>query len=234
MPLEWLIDRFSCCCVNAGSHGDTHFSSERFQCASSHPEAAFPPESGVPHFFKELAANGATTGFAQGLGTPREGSGYLDNSMNTARSTASAGSTMSPEEKEREKARLQRLVKDFAKEAVTGIAVSLVNPETARLYPHFFQMDRYLTVFSLKPKDGSTAASSVQDFNVKDLTSIYKGADVSLKAPSLSTIASLCVGLDTNRADRRLFFHFDEALERDKFYTCLKILRMSVDISKSA
>merc|ERR1719517_84536 len=115
----------------------------------------------------------------------------------TARSAASGGSSMSAEEKEREKARLQRLVKDFAKEAVTGIAVSLVNPETGRESPHFFQMDRYLTVFSLKPKDGSTAESSVQDFNVKDLTAIYKGPEVTLKAPFLGNVAALCVGLDT-------------------------------------
>merc|ERR1719486_1575635 len=150
----------------------------------------------------------------------------------SARSATSAGSSMSAEEKEREKARLQRLVKDFAKEAVTGIAVNLVNADSARKSPHFFQMDRYLTVFSLKPKDGSTAESSVQDFNIKDLTSIYKGAEVSMKAPSLGSVASSCVGLDTNRADRRLFFHFDDNYERDKFYTCLKILRMSVDISR--
>merc|ERR1719213_76903 len=120
----------------------------------------------------------------------------------SARSNASRSSSMSIEEKKREKARLQKLVKDFAKEAVTGIAVSLiVNTETARKSPYFFQMDRYLTVFSLKPKDGSTAESSVQDFNMKDITAIYKGADVAIKAPSLGVAASSCVGLDTNRAD---------------------------------
>merc|ERR1719517_47060 len=166
--------------------------------------------------------------------TPGGEAGAGTAGADTARSAASGGSSMSAEEKEREKARLQRLVKDFAKEAVTGIAVSLVSPETGRESPHFFQMDRYLTVFSLKPKDGSTAESSVQDFNVKDLTSIYKGNEVSMKAPSLGGIGLSCVGLDTNRADRRLFFHFDEMVERVKFYTCLKILRMSVDINRPA
>lgn len=92
------------------------------------------------------------------------------------------------------------------------------------------QPTRYLTVFSLKPKDGSTADSAVQDFNIRDLTKIYKGPEVLMSAPSLGAAAQQCIGLDTNRADRRLLFHFDEAIERDKFYTCLKILRMSVDI----
>lgn len=159
--------------------------------------------------------------------------GMVSERIHTARSDTSANSaSMTHEEKEKEKARLQRLVKDFAKEAVTGVAVSMVNPETARRSPHFFQMDRYLTVFSLKPKDGSLAEAAVQDFNVKDLTAIYKGVEVQVKAPSLGSSASTCVGLDTNRADRTLFFHFDDNYERDKFYTCLKILRMSVDISR--
>jgi len=187
-------------------------------------EAAYPMQSTQPNF---PAAGQETKMLKENMGGSPEGMG-----PNSARSTGSMGSTMSAEEKEREKARLQRLVKDFAKEAVTGIAVNLVNAETARKSPHFFQMDRYLTVFSLKPKDGSTAESSVQDFNVKDLTSIYKGAEVSMKAPSLGSVAASCVGLDTNRADRRLFFHFDDNYERDKFYTCLKILRMSVDINR--
>ncbi|CAJ1346129.1 unnamed protein product [Effrenium voratum] len=93
-------------------------------------------------------------------------------------------------------------------------------------------MDRYLTVLSLKPKDGSTADAAVQDYNVKDLTKIYKGPEVLMNSPGLGVLAQHCVAFDTNRADRRLIFVFDEAMERDKFYTCLKILRMSVDITQ--
>mmetsp|Transcript_94599 Transcript_94599/g.149604 ORF Transcript_94599/g.149604 Transcript_94599/m.149604 type:complete len:237 (-) Transcript_94599:112-822(-) len=234
--MERFLERFLCCCVNnpGGNAEQVGMTGELFGTTQ---EAAFPTQSSQPHFPqgqealqrqlqegrspKELAMDSYASGELQAHG-----------SVNSARSATSAGSSMSAEEKEREKARLQRLVKDFAKEAVTGIAVNLVNAETARKSPHFFQMDRYLTVFSLKPKDGSTAESSVQDFNVKDLTSIYKGMEVSMKAPSLGSVASSCVGLDTNRADRRLFFHFDDNYERDKFYTCLKILRMSVDINR--
>jgi len=149
----------------------------------------------------------------------------------TSGARGSGSSAVNPEVRELEKARLQRLVRGFAKDAVTGLAVVLVNPETARKLPFFFQMDRYLTVFSLKPKDGTLQESSVQDFNVKDVTEIYKGPDVAMKVPALGNIATFCVGLDTNRADRRIFFYFDEAASRDKFYTCLKILRMSVDIT---
>eukprot|EP00747_Dinoflagellata_sp_TGD_P187447 gnl/TRDRNA2_/TRDRNA2_45125_c0_seq1.p1 gnl/TRDRNA2_/TRDRNA2_45125_c0~~gnl/TRDRNA2_/TRDRNA2_45125_c0_seq1.p1 ORF type:complete len:231 (-),score=46.40 gnl/TRDRNA2_/TRDRNA2_45125_c0_seq1:83-775(-) len=220
-----ILDQFLCCCVNPAGHEEVNLSTDMLGTTNT-GERALPLSAGSPTNFP---AGGASAGSSKAAnGQPGYGS------MQSARSSASVGSSMSSEEKEREKARLQRLVKDFAKEAVTGIAVNLVNAETARRSPHFFQMDRYLTVFSLKPKDGSTAESSVQDFNVKDLTSIYKGADVSTKAPSLGAASANCVGLDTNRADRRLFFHFDDNYERDKFYTCLKILRMSVDINRGA
>jgi len=231
--MAWIMDRFLCCCVNTTGHFEhVGISGDILGGSSNTPEAAFPLESSAPHFLVDQEPNKPVK---EPELPPHPGTGHTHDTsaLNTARSSASAGSCMSAEEKEKEKDRLQKLVKDFAKEAVTGIGVSLVNPETLRKSPHFFQMDRYLTVFSLKPKDGSTAESAVQDFNVKDLNSIYKGPEVSMKAPSLGAIACSCVGLDTNREDRHLFFHFDDNYERDKFYTCLKILRMSVDISRT-
>jgi len=223
--MERFLERFLCCCVN--TTGDSETVGMTGEMLGGAGEAAYPSQSTVPQFPMQdvhRPLKGVTDSSAVEDG---------NDTMASARSHASLGSSMSAEEKEMEKARLQRLVKDFAKEAVTGIAVSLVNAETSRCSPHFFQMDRYLTVFSLKPKDGNAAESSVQDFNVKDLTSIYKGMEVSVKAPSLGVVAAHCVGLDTNRADRRLFFHFEDTGDRDKFYTCLKILRMSVDINRA-
>ena len=100
-------------------------------------------------------------------------------------------------------------------------------------------MDRDLTLFSLKPKEGSssTAEFAIQDFNMKDVASVYKdSASIAKKAPKLAPdAASCCIGLDTSKdGERRLFFNFGDKFERDKFYTCLKILRMSVDVDRSA
>jgi len=148
----------------------------------------------------------------------------------TDRSSNSGTSDMSSDEKEKEKMRLQKLLKDFAKEAVAGIPVSLVNLRTMRKPPHLFQMDRHLTVFSLKPVDGSTAETAVEDFAVKDVELIYKGYEVSQRFPRLGGDAAACVGLDITRSNYQLIFHFDDNYERDKFYTCLQILRMSIDI----
>mmetsp|Transcript_24715 Transcript_24715/g.57068 ORF Transcript_24715/g.57068 Transcript_24715/m.57068 type:complete len:229 (+) Transcript_24715:132-818(+) len=228
--MERMFERWFCCCVNTASAVDqVGVTGDMLGGQPGAVETGTVPPSSVPQFPTPDPSKTKQTLAASSAASPQE----LDGSV-SARSNVSAGSAMSTEEKEKEKLRLQRLVKDFAKEAVTGIAVNLVNSETARQSPHFFQMDRYLTVFSLKPKDGSSAESSVQDFNVKDLTLIYKGPEVAAKAPSLGSVAAQCVGLDTTRADRRLFFHFDDNYERDKFYTCLKILRMSVDINRSS
>ncbi|CAK9081755.1 unnamed protein product [Durusdinium trenchii] len=151
---------------------------------------------------------------------PKDGTNETASNLDTARSAVSA-SSMSPEEKEREKGRLQKLVKDFAKEVVSGIPVNLVNPATAHPSPHFFQ-----------------------DYSVKELTKIYKGPEVLMNAPNLGVLAQHCVAFDTTRVQALwassialvydlLTLSCQEALERDKFYTCLKILRMSVDISQS-
>lgn len=231
--MDALLGRLACCCVaEQAGHAELQGLSHAGAWTS---EAAYSAASSAPHLPLEGDARGATplggnAGAAGGI-TGGDKGGFETPASPSEAEYSVTGSGMSFEEKEYERARLHQLVKDFAKEAIRGIAVSLVHPETSRRSAHFFQMDRYLTVFSLKPKDGSTAQAPVQDFNVKDLTHIYKGMEVCMKAPRLGTAAALCVGLDTNRADQRLFFYFDEALERDRFYTCLKILRMSVDIS---
>jgi len=138
---------------------------------------------------------------------------------------------MSAGEHEREKVRLQKLVKGFAREAVIGIAVTLVSPETARMTSYCFQMDRYLTAFSLKPTDGTVPhAVAAQVVSVKDLASICKGSEVAARAPRLAALAVACVGVGTRSGGPLLFFHFNESLERDRFYTCLRVLRMSADL----
>eukprot|EP00747_Dinoflagellata_sp_TGD_P166002 gnl/TRDRNA2_/TRDRNA2_188140_c0_seq1.p1 gnl/TRDRNA2_/TRDRNA2_188140_c0~~gnl/TRDRNA2_/TRDRNA2_188140_c0_seq1.p1 ORF type:complete len:235 (-),score=48.45 gnl/TRDRNA2_/TRDRNA2_188140_c0_seq1:154-858(-) len=231
--MDWVVDRFLCCCVSPqGAHEEVCMNGEMLGTATTSEAGPLPLSSGMPKF-PQASQRQEFPGppMPQKDSSRGEEASARYGTMPSGRS-ASMGSSMDAGEKEREKARLQRLVKDFAKEAVTGIAVNLVNADTTRRSPHFFQMDRYLTVFSLKPKDGSTAESSVMDFNVRDLTAIYKGADVCVKVPSLGPAGTACVGLDTNRADRRLFFHFDDNYERDKFYTCLNILRMSVDITR--
>merc|ERR1712151_39471 len=151
----------------------------------------------------------------------------------SARSSASAGSEMIAEEREREKSRLQRLLKDFAKECVAGILVNLINLKTGSRPPYIFQMDRRLAVFSLRPKDGSFAECLVENFTMKDVVTIIKGQEVAEMAPYLGDDAQDCIGLEIDSAQHSpLIFHFDDTYERDRFYTSLQVLRLSLDIQR--
>jgi len=137
---------------------------------------------------------------------------------------------LSPREKEQEKARLQEIVKEFSRRAVAGIAVQMLDPETTEMTSEKFMMDKYL--YTLTVKSESDAAAPARSFNLKDTCAIYKGSDVGVKAPKLAAMSACAVGVDfSTPADARLFFNFKDSGERDKFYTCLKILRMSVDIN---
>merc|ERR1719464_896596 len=87
------------------------------------------------------------------------------------------------QEREREKTRLQRLLKDFAKECVAGVPVNLVNTRIGRLQPYFFQMDRRLAFFSLRPSDGYSFENVVEEFSLREVETIFKGEEVFNRAP---------------------------------------------------
>jgi len=154
----------------------------------------------------------------------------------SARSDTARSDDMAVDEREKEKQRLQRLLKDFAKECVAGVPVNLVNTRTGRMPPYFFQMDRRLATFSLRPSDGSSVESVVEEFLLRDAEAIYKGQEVCNRLPFLGLDAASCVGIDmggAQRGIRSLTLHFDDTYERDKFYTSLQVLKMSVDIQQS-
>lgn len=174
-------------------------------------------------------------GSDQGRGL-ESGHGDMNDPCTTARSTQSveeAEHDVCHEEREREKARLQKLLKDFAKEAVAGIAVNLVNLRTGRKPPYLFQMDKHLFMCSLRPKDGSAAEFPIQDFQMTDLVGISKGHDLLQRWPCLGREVTGCVGLDLDPDDRSMLLHFDDTYERDKFYTSMQVMLLSVGIQQS-
>merc|ERR1712125_141683 len=134
----------------------------------------------------------------------------------------------SEEEKEVEKIRLHRMVRDFANEAVSGIAVAFVCPDTARLSPYLLQTDRFLNSMALVPR-GADGRSAVH-FNIRDITSVFMQKDVVLQAPALERIADGCVGIAVGQNQRPVFLHFDDVAERERFHTCLMILHLSVSL----
>eukprot|EP00929_Paragymnodinium_shiwhaense_P099409 TRINITY_DN61040_c0_g1_i1.p1 TRINITY_DN61040_c0_g1~~TRINITY_DN61040_c0_g1_i1.p1 ORF type:complete len:264 (+),score=53.70 TRINITY_DN61040_c0_g1_i1:49-840(+) len=154
----------------------------------------------------------------------------------SARSTQSAASEtdMPHEEREKEKTRLQRMLKEFAKEVVAGIPVNLVNSHHPGLVaPCVLQMDKHLQMFSLRLKDGSVADSTSLDFRMADVDSVFKGQEVARRAAFLGSNVAGCVGMNVIPPERSFILYFDDAYERDRFYTSMQVLVLSVGIQMS-
>ncbi|PHJ22121.1 imc-associated protein 1, partial [Cystoisospora suis] len=88
-------------------------------------------------------------------------------------------SELTPEEKEEEKKRLQALVKDFAKEAVTGFPITLIDENSGRETSATFLMDRFLTTITLQREGDDHSSTSA----LEDITGIFKGDEAALHAP---------------------------------------------------
>jgi len=151
-----------------------------------------------------------------------------------ARVEAARRSAQEQEDEERKQvAKLSTVVATFVKKAIAGFSVRLVDPETLTVTSSFFLMDRRLTVFSLKAHDEETAESlPVQDYDIKDVMSLYKGRDVAARAPALASLSQLCVGMDLVSKYTRIFFLFNESIDKDNFFVNFKILRLSVEIPR--
>ncbi|OEH76061.1 IMC-associated protein 1 [Cyclospora cayetanensis] len=144
-------------------------------------------------------------------------------------------SDMSPEEKEEEKRRLQALVKEFAREAVAGFGLTIVDADRDLSAAATFSMDRHLLDISIDSFEEAQVPSA--HFAVGSLTGAFKAEDFyngekNPQAPLSVDLESALV-LTTKQADcPKITLAFEGRRERDKAYTCLKILRLSVDLAK--
>eukprot|EP00914_Ancora_sagittata_P025730 GHVO01050941.1.p1 GENE.GHVO01050941.1~~GHVO01050941.1.p1 ORF type:complete len:218 (+),score=37.59 GHVO01050941.1:36-689(+) len=149
--------------------------------------------------------------------------------------------------KEKEKERLQLLVREFAKAAYEGIGVKIFDCRSRETLTSKFKMERYLRWFTLSP----TAKEDICLYQMKDITLISKNSTemgqlccelpVNLLShtcmievvPSDSPLTP-AIADDTTRcmSKEQLIIVFEDSIYRERFYTCMKILRMSVDISK--
>merc|ERR1712008_519537 len=93
---------------------------------------------------------------------------------------------------------------------------------------HVFLMDRTFSVMTLQ-----CPRRLEQRYPMKDLCMILKGTDFVQKMPTLAKYVANCLALVFEGDEGQLIFHFDDSSRRDHFYTCLKILRMSVDINSA-
>lgn len=151
------------------------------------------------------------------------------------RSSRAESGAVSPRSrtKESEKVRLQEIVRDFSRQATSsGISVHIVSAESAEVSQTLLTMDKYLHELTLKThEERQQEQCEERCFNMKDMSAIHKGPDFTRRVPSLAHMAAYCVGVEF--VNENVNFHFKDTIDRDQFYTCLKILRMSVDINSS-
>eukprot|EP01067_Filipodium_phascolosomae_P000683 Filipodium_phascolosomae@DN1507_c0_g1_i1.p1 len=136
------------------------------------------------------------------------------------------------EEKKREKPKLQKLLRQFAREMVEGVNLYVITGAAGVALPMNISLNKYLTVLTFTPQDPNLTAFTVE---LSDLRGVYKGKkDVSVSYPELGEeIADMCVGLDVRGEPDPVLFHFPSYLDvsdpsryyqRDKFYTCIYLL----------
>ncbi|CEM06602.1 unnamed protein product [Vitrella brassicaformis CCMP3155] len=169
-------------------------------------------------------------------GEDAEGGEADDNEGGRRTGGPAKGSKLTAEEKENEKARLQRVVKDFAKDAVKGMEMTVIDLD-GRKFRTLFQMDNYLQHFTLEPVKGEGEGESgdevpehMKKIEMKGIESVYRGTKIMKKNPAFPypEDAPHCVGMETKPDRVKLFFLIPEEDARDKFYTCLKILSFGV------
>uniref|UniRef100_A0A7S2CNE5 Uncharacterized protein n=1 Tax=Alexandrium andersonii TaxID=327968 RepID=A0A7S2CNE5_9DINO len=135
---------------------------------------------------------------------------------------------MSTSEKLHEKARLQELVKGFAKRAVHGVACHLVDVATGRVVPATFEVDRQLKRLRVVPKDPDMPVFSNSISRVREAFSIEAG--------EAAVPPAVRAALVEEQRRRLVLISFEDmpmvcileasAAERDRLVTCMKILRL--------
>ncbi|CAE8596400.1 unnamed protein product, partial [Polarella glacialis] len=163
------------------------------------------------------------------MSTPQKSPDSLTSSLvpETPTTAGSARSGVSSD-KLQEKARLQARLQEFAKAAVSGFSVELIDEETGSVTETLLHMDRYLNTMKIHPH-----GSHERSYEMKDMTSLFRGPEFVQQVPGLAHLSQRCMAVDfSNSTDYRLCFYFQEAEQLDKFYSCMKVLRMSVDKSR--
>uniref|UniRef100_A0A7S1FFU4 Uncharacterized protein n=1 Tax=Noctiluca scintillans TaxID=2966 RepID=A0A7S1FFU4_NOCSC len=139
------------------------------------------------------------------------------------------GSQRCDEQQIPEKARLQELVKEFAKRAVRGVPCTLVEADNGRMYPASYHVDQWLKKLTFKPDNLGDRRRVVDMTQIQEIFD-YEGA-------TSMFLLSGAIALGVEDRDRLLVIKFSDntpsvflleasSAERDRFIMCMKILRI--------
>lgn len=140
----------------------------------------------------------------------------------------SADASYSPEEKAEEKARLQELVKSFAKRAVQGIRCTAVDVNTGECVAAKYSVDRKLQQLIL-----SVIGQSDEVCYLAQIAEIYRidDGDEFLPKPILSRLSQadqerMLYIVHGPQQEKQLCILENDIDDRERFVTCVKILRL--------
>jgi len=148
----------------------------------------------------------------------------------TSKSVCDESVADSEESRSQKKKDMKQMALQFFRRAESGIAIQLLQP-TAMGMPYIFQVDKKLITGFLRPVAGIQKAGIEYRFLLNDVDSVHKGADIAQVMPHLGTSTSTCVMVSTLRGGQVFVFRFTNEEEADTFFTCMTILRLSVNIA---
>jgi len=150
-------------------------------------------------------------------------------------SSSSTRSSANYDERFKEKERLQSMVKDFATNVVLGQKCDVINKQRDdefTIVQAQYILSRTLSEFTIEAADSDPV--TVPMLQIRDIVKNVETTDLAKcgKAPSISKqLGSHFVGLvfDNEFGERKCYgLLLQTENERDKFFTCMKILRWAV------
>eukprot|EP00747_Dinoflagellata_sp_TGD_P168463 gnl/TRDRNA2_/TRDRNA2_194896_c0_seq1.p1 gnl/TRDRNA2_/TRDRNA2_194896_c0~~gnl/TRDRNA2_/TRDRNA2_194896_c0_seq1.p1 ORF type:complete len:215 (-),score=48.34 gnl/TRDRNA2_/TRDRNA2_194896_c0_seq1:108-752(-) len=163
--------------------------------------------------------------------------------VNDAASVASISSrSMSPEEKAREKARLQDLVKQFVRTSMGGVDCTLVDSASQSTCAGKYRIDATLAYMRFERSNGTVIAllaiGSIAEVCVwSELSAGDKAYAVKVMSQDELRNALLIRGTGVGGpegVDSEIFMSAPSGAERDRIATCMKILRLYGQTNETA
>mmetsp|Transcript_5646 Transcript_5646/g.13412 ORF Transcript_5646/g.13412 Transcript_5646/m.13412 type:complete len:247 (-) Transcript_5646:80-820(-) len=151
----------------------------------------------------------------------------------------SARSSMSPEERVRERERLQDMVKEFAKAVVQGQQCQWLHSTVGAPKSATYSFDKALNTFSLRPDESPLL--SIEMIRIRDVLKDVRETPFSdlLDVPRPHALAGIelerrfvCIVHEDAACAKQLQYLgllLPNPYERERFYKCMKILRWAMD-----
>lgn len=239
--VDMAVRALSCCCV-VGDQTDAHqlsYSGENPGLdEGSLGRPLHLPSSDAGHLGRPTPGK---LGGGLSAADPGAGAGGLLMSARTDRSAPSTARSLSPEEQQKEKERLQDMVKEFAKAAVQGQPCQWLSGTAGAPKAATYSFDKALRNFSVCPEDSPPFTLEMAKISeiLKDVRTTPFADLQSLPPPHALAGAELerrfaCVqheGSGGGGASRPEFLGLlmPNPYERERFYTCMKILRWAME-----